>query len=446
MELEKRGLVAEALQGIPCLRGRSAERGGARTRSLATEAPPWPHVDIFGFCIHVGLDMSMPSTYPRDMSRKAQNADMTSPHWDPGRPYEDLPMLPPAVELETPAVLKACIDARSALAELKQATERIPNARVLLSCLPLLEAQASSEIENVVTTADELFRHLEAPESGASPATREALRYREALMEGFRALGGNPLGLKVANRVCSRIKAVEMTPRKVPGTALGNPASGKVIYTPPSRSDTLERLLSNWERYLHGTDNLDPLVRMAVGHYQFEAIHPYTDGNGRTGRILNSLFLVERGLIGAPVLYLSRHIIHNKTDYYGHLLGVTRDGSWEPWLLYMLHAVAGTSAWTLQKIEAIRKLIANTRQFVQAKLPKIYSAELVEQLFVSPYCRIQHLVDAGVAQRETASRYLKSIAATGVLLEQRHGREKLFVNSRLLALLTSERNDWVTFE
>jgi cell filamentation protein, protein adenylyltransferase len=379
------------------------------------------------------------------MSKKSKNGDMNFTEWHPDRPYDGLPLLPPAVDLETPSVFRACIAARSALAELKQAVEMIPNAKVLLSCLPLLEAQASSEIENVVTTADELFRHLEAPEAGASSATREALRSREALMEGYRVLGESPLGIKVANRVCSRVKAVEMTPRKVPGTALGNPMSGEIIYTPPNGTARLNQLLSNWERFLHRTDELDPLVRMAVSHYQFEAIHPYADGNGRTGRILNSLFLVERGLIGAPVLYLSHYIIQHKTDYYGYLLGVTRDGDWEPWVLYMLHAVAETSTWTLQKIEAIRELVAATRQFVQLRLPKIYSAELVERLFISPYCRIQHIVDAGIAQRETASRYLKAIAATGALVEQRRGREKLFVNRRLLALLTSEQNDWAPF-
>lgn len=392
------------------------------------------------------MDMSSRATYPLEMSPKAKNNDTSRPEWHPRRPYEALPPLPPDAELETRAVLRSCIGARAALAELKQATEWIPNPRVLVSCLPLLEAQASSEIENIVTTADELFRHLESPADSASPATREALRYREALMEGYRALGERPLGVKVANRICSRIKAAEMSPRDVPGTALANPQTGEVIYTPPSGIDTLQKLLSNWERFIHGSDGLDPLVRMAVGHYQFEAIHPYSDGNGRTGRILNSLFLVERGLLNAPVLYLSRYIIQHKSGYYDGLLAVTREGSWEPWLLYMLDAVAETSRWTLGKVMAVRQLVADTRQFVQAKLPKIYSAELVELLFLSPYSRIQHVVDAGLAQRQAASRHLKQLAETGVLVEQQHGREKLFVNTRLLTLLTSESDDYAPFE
>jgi len=378
------------------------------------------------------------------MSTKPDSDD-TSSSWSPSEPYQALTPLPPETTLETPAVLKVCIDARAALAELKQASELIPDPRVLLTCLPLLEAQASSEIENIVTTADELFRHLEA-ERDASPATREALRYREALLEGFRALDERPLGARVAERICTRIKAIEMSLRKVPGTAIGNTSTGEVIYTPPVGVDLLRELLSNWERFLHDQDDLDPLVRMAVAHYQFEAIHPFADGNGRTGRILNSLFLVERGLLDSPVLYLSRYIIEHKAEYYSRLLGVTRDRAWEPWLLYMLTAVAETSRWTLSKLEAIRALHQATREHVQAGLPKAYSAELVECLFVRPYCRISNLVDAGIAQRQAAARYLQQLVGIGVLEEEKRGREKLFLNTRLLELLSTERNDFEGFE
>lgn len=358
--------------------------------------------------------------------------------WLPDEPYQDLPLLPPGVDLETSPVMRATIEARAALAELKQALKLIPNPRVLVSSLPLLEAQASSEIENIVTTADELFRHLDA-DAGANPATREALRYREALLEGYRALSEFPLTFGVAERICTRIKAIEMSPRKLPGTTIANRRTGEVVYTPPVGEALIRDLLSNWERFMHGKEVLDPLVRMAVAHYQFEAIHPFTDGNGRTGRILNSLFLVEQGLLGAPVLYLSRYIIQNKADYYQHLLRVTRSQDWEPWLLYILEAVKETSIWTLGMIEAIRRLIEETREHVRSHLPKIYSAELVDQLFERPYCRIGNLVDAGVAKRETASKYLKEIARIGVLEEQPHGREKIFVNIRFLTLLTTER-------
>lgn len=228
---------------------------------------------------------------------------MTS--WRPDQPYNDLPLLPPAIELETRTVLKQCIAARTALAELKQAAELIPNQGVLINTLPLLEAQASSEIENVVTTTDRLFQFQNANEY-ADPATREALRYSSALLEGFQTLQQHPLNTRIAEQVCTRIKGTDMQVRRVPGTALANQATGEVIYTPPIGEDLLRTQLANWERYLHEARDVDPLIRMAAGHYQFEAIHPFTDGNGRTGRVLNSLFLIQEDLLTLPILYLSR--------------------------------------------------------------------------------------------------------------------------------------------
>ena len=371
---------------------------------------------------------------------KKRNAIDTEATWDPKRPFIDLPRLPPRETLESIPVLKACVAARAALAELKQAAELIPNPAILLGSLPLLEAQASSEIENIVTSADELFRQM-AGDSRTTPAAREALRYREALLEGARALQDRPLSTGTAERICSRIKGSEMAVRKIPGTALGNPATGKIIYTPPSGEAAIRDLLANWETFLHGADDLDPLVRMAVAHYQFEAIHPFIDGNGRTGRILNSLFLIERGLLGAPILYLSRYIIQNKPEYYSRLLDVTKSGAWEPWLLYMLDAVSVTSLWTLQKIAAIRSLAADTREHVRRTLPKTYSAELIELLFERPYCTITHVEEAGLAKRQTASKYLSELTRVGVLQEKTMSRGKAFVNTRFLQLLTCEEND-----
>lgn len=379
------------------------------------------------------------------MSQKPDSDNMSRPIWDPEQPYQDLPRLPPGADLETPTVLRACVRARAALAELKQAAGLIPNPSILLASLPLLEAQASSEIENIVTTADELFRHME-DDGKADPATKEALRYREALLEGARALEHRPLGAAIAQQVCTRIKAIEMAPRKVPGTYIGNASTGEVIYTPPASEGLIHDLLSDWERFVHGQDELDPLVRMAVAHYQFEAIHPFTDGNGRTGRILNSLLLVERELIGVPILYLSRYIIDHKADYYALLLDVTRRGAWEPWLLFMLAAVEETSTWTLAKIEAITRLVTTTREHVRQVMPKVYSAELVELLFVRPYCRIHHLVDAGLAGRQAASRHLTALAEAGVLEGRKQGRERIFAHTRLLKLLTTDSNEFVGFE
>lgn len=365
-------------------------------------------------------------------------------HWRPDLPYNDLPPLPPATELETRAVLKQCITARAALAELKQAAELIPNQGVLINALPLLEAQASSEIENIVTTTDRLFQFQNSGEY-ADPATREALRHSSALLEGFRALKMCPLNTRTAEQVCTRIKGVEMLVRRVPGTTLANQATGEIIYTPPVGEDLLRTKLANWERYLHEAIDIDPLIRMAVGHYQFEAIHPFTDGNGRTGRVLNSLYLIQEELLTLPILYLSRYIIKNKADYYRLLLDVTRDNAWEPWVLYLLRGVEDTARWTTAKIAAIRSLSALTIVHVKQAAPKIYSRELVDLIFDLPYCRIQNVVDKEIAGRQAASRYLKQLVDIGVLREVTVGREKIFIHPKLMQLLTHDDNAVVAY-
>ena len=365
--------------------------------------------------------------------------------WRAGQPYNDLPSLPPVAEVETRTVLKQCIAARAALAELKQAAELIPNQGVLINALPLLEAQASSEIENIVTTTDRLFQYQSAAEQ-ADPATREALRHSSALLEGYRALKQTPLNTRTAEQVCSRIKGIEMQVRRVPGTALANQATGEVIYTPPVGEDLLRTKLSNWERYLHEERDIDPLIRMAVGHYQFEAIHPFTDGNGRTGRILNSLFLIQEDLLTLPILYLSRHIIKNKAEYYRLLLDITRSQAWEPWIIYLLLGIEDTARWTTAKISAIRNLSALTITHVKQAAPKIYSRELVDLIFDLPYCRIQNLVERDLAGRQAASRYLKQLVEIGVLEERTVGREKLFIHPKLMQLLTRDDNEVTAYQ
>jgi Fic family protein len=367
--------------------------------------------------------------------------------WRPDRPYNDLPPLPPNIDLETKPVLRQCIRARAALAELKQATELIPNSAILINTLPLLEARASSEIENIVTTADKLFRHLQA-EGTADPATREALRYRRALLEGFANLNDRPLCTRTAEAVCTEIKGTEMSVRSVPGTALVDQMSNEVIYTPPETESRIRELLANWEQFLHAADPLhadtiDPLIRMSVAHYQFEAIHPFTDGNGRSGRILNSLYLVEQGLLPMPILYLSRYIIAHKSDYYRLLLEITRkndQSGWEPWLLFMLRSVEETATWTSAKISAIRGLSEEAVRLVRESLPKIYSRELIDVIFEQPYCRISNVVGANIAGRQAASRYLKALVSIKMLREQTFGREKPFVNVKLLDLLTHDED------
>ena len=365
---------------------------------------------------------------------------MTRNHWYPEKPYNEIPLLPPVDDLESRVVLKQCIEARSALAELNQAAELIPNQGMLINTLPILEAQASSEIENIVTTTDSLFRHFQG-EGRVDPATKEALRYRHALMNGFEDLSRRPLSTSTAELVCSELKGTGMTVRRVPGTTLANEASGEIIYTPPVGESLLRDLLANWERFMHEATDMDPLVRLAVGHYQFEAIHPFTDGNGRTGRVLNSLFLIQEGLLSLPILYLSRFIISNRSDYYRLLIAVTSRREWEPWVLYMLRAVEETSAWTTAKIKGINTLSENTVAYVKRCLPKIYSRELIDVIFTQPYCRVARLVEAGIAKRQTASLYLRQLAEIGVLRESPSGREKLFIHDKLLLLLASEGND-----
>jgi Fic family protein len=363
--------------------------------------------------------------------------------WRAELPYNDLPLLPPAADLESKAVLKQCIPARAAVAELKRAAELIPNQSMLIGTLPLLEAQASSEIEQIVTTTDRLFRFRDEDDE-ADPATKEALRYSHALLEGFQTLKDLPLNTRTAEQVCTQIKGIEMRVRRVPGTALAK-ESGEVVYTPPVGEDLLRSLLANWERFLHERRDLDPLIRMAVGHYQFEAIHPFTDGNGRTGRVLNSLFLIQEELLTLPILYLSRFIICNRSDYYRLLRAVTSDEAWEPWILYLLQGVEQTATWTTSKIDAIQKLSNHTADYVRTHRSKIYRRKLIDLIFERPYCRIENVVQAKIAERQTASRYLRQLVEIDVLEEVTVGREKLFLHPKLLALLTQEGNEFATY-
>lgn len=355
--------------------------------------------------------------------------------WNANEPYNDLPPLPPAAALETTPVLKLVIEARAALASLDQAARRLPNSRVLLNALPILEAQASSEIENIVTTTDDMFRFSE-DETSTDPATREALRYRAALYEGFASVQARTLNVSTAIDVCSRIKMRDMSIRRNPGTFIGNPVTQEAIYTPPVGEQTIRTKLANWESFIHSGTDLDPLITMAVTHYQFEAIHPFEDGNGRTGRILNVLVLVNAMLLSQPILYLSRYIIQHKSDYYRLLQRVTAEGAWEEWVLFILEAVRTTSIDALQKIDAIAALQESMQDQVRSVLGSV-NADLLHVLFEQPYCRIKTVVENCHVSRPTASGWLKSLSDAGVLVEVRAGREKLFVNRQFLATLTT---------
>ena len=357
---------------------------------------------------------------------------------NPKAPYNELPTLPPKQELETVRVLKQCIRSRTQLAELEQAANFLPNKSLLINVLPLLEAQASSEIENIVTTTDRLFRSSLLNQS-PDAATKEALNYKAALHQGYQSLTERPICTATAERVCSVIKSRSMTIRKEAGTALGSTISGDTIYTPPVGESVIREMLANWENFINQTTELDPLVVMAVAHYQFEAIHPFSDGNGRAGRVLNLLYLVQAGILSSPILYHSRGIIRRKDDYYDLLRTVTFDQDWEAWILFILEVIEESAEWTNQKIRSIREYREEVREELKIKVPKIYSNELLDVLFEQPYCQIADLVSAGIAKRQSASVYLKKLVEIGLLTEERVGRSALFIHENYRNLLLSER-------
>jgi len=363
-------------------------------------------------------------------------------NYDRAKPYNELPLLPPKADVESKQILKGCITAMSALSALKQAGELIPNQSVLINTIPLLEAKVSSEIENIVTTTDKLFLFASGNEQKADPATKETLRYRQALYQGYRFITEKPVCTATAINVCTTIRNVQVGVRKVPGTALANPSTQEIIYTPPVGEDIIREKLANWEGFVNSSNDFEPLVRMAVMHYQFEAIHPFTDGNGRTGRILNILFLIQEGLLDMPILYLSRFFINHKDRYYSLLLEVTEKDNWQQWVMYVLEAVEETAKWTTAKIKEVQDLLTHTCDYVRQKLPKMYSRELVEIIFEQPYCRIKNIVEQNIAKRQTASVYLKRLVEIGVLKELTVGKEKLYIHPKFLQLLTKDQNSY----
>ena len=355
--------------------------------------------------------------------------------WSPEVPFNDLPPLPPPdIDLEPKPVLKLAIEARSALAALAQAGRLLPNPNVLLHAVPLLEAQASSEIENIVTTADELFKHVDS--GGGDHATKEALRYRSALFAGIDALRQRPLSTRTATTICSRLHGREMDVRAVPGTRIANPSTREIVYAPPEGASVIREKLADWERFVHADDDLDPLVRMAVAHYQFEAIHPFHDGNGRTGRVINILMLMESGLLDDPILYLSRSIIARKNDYYRLLRAVTAEGAWIEWIQYMLEIVLESAASTTRKIDSIRACQDEIAERARAATQGGRDAQFLAVLFEQPYCRIATVTDRCDISRQTASTWLHALVDAGLLHDVKVGRERLFVNHEFLDVLT----------
>ncbi len=354
--------------------------------------------------------------------------------FDPLLPYNDLPILPPSREiLESPRILKKAISASRALATLT-AGKALPNQTVLLNSIFLKEAKESSEIENIVTTDDELYEALANIEKAINPTTKEVLRYVEALWIGVSDIKQRPLTTNVFITIMQIIKENSSSVRKNSGTNLKNKRTGEIVYTPPIGTERLNALLNNLEVFLNTENGIDPLIKMAIAHYQFEAIHPFSDGNGRTGRIINILYLMQAGLLETPILYLSKYIIEHRDSYYRRLLEVTTQNKWEEWIMYMLDAVEETAKFTEEKICEIIHLMETTSGRLKSEV-SFYSKELLEVLFQLPYCKAKFIVENGLAKEQTARKYLEKLASIGLLKPVKIGRENLYIFEDFLTVL-----------
>lgn len=351
-----------------------------------------------------------------------------------------IPGLPPPGALETVAVLREAARAHRYLAELKGRAAAIPNQGILIDTLSLQEAKASSEIENIVTTQDELFQARLFPDRVTSAAAKEVALYVDALKCGHDGLHDRQ-GLLTANGIVDMFRILKRTQegfRTAPGTVLRNETTGEHVYVPPQTGDEVAAHMTALERFINdpGDDGLDPLIRMAIIHHQFESIHPFSDGNGRIGRIVNVLYLTQQGLLDIPILYLSRYITSRKGDYYRLLQSVRDTGEWEPWLLYMLRAVGETAIGTLKLIEQIRLLMADYKRRLRDDHAKIYSQDLLNNLFRHPYTRIEFVQREIGVTRQTAARHLDQLAAGGLLVKHQEGRSNYYINTPLVDLLT----------
>lgn len=350
------------------------------------------------------------------------------------------PTLPLTCEIETRAVLKSLASAHRSLAELKGAAGLVPNEGILLNTLALQEAKDSSAIENIVTTHDDLYRSDAVSERFASLAAKEVYSYALALRDGFNSVRKS--GLITNNDILTMQATLERNQagfRRLPGTALKNDKTGEVVYTPPQTYEEVVAFMKNLEGFINddSLSDLDDLVKMAVIHHQFETIHPFYDGNGRTGRILNILYLVKQGLLDQPVLYLSRYINQNKAEYYRLLQAVRTDGIWEEWVLWMLEGVRQTSEQTTRLVRAIRKLMQEHKVRMRAELPRIYSQDLLNNIFGHPYSKIAFVERDLSVSRITATRYLDELARIGMMQKVKLGRDNYYINRALMDLLTN---------
>lgn len=354
-----------------------------------------------------------------------------------------IPLLPLPYDLETKTVLRQANKANRKLAELKGVAQTIPNERILISSLTLQEAKDSSAVENIVTTQDDLYRAgLDANFTLIGAATKEVLFYRKAINEGFKLVRNkNILALNDIKRIQEVLEQNSAGFRTTPGTQLKRSSDGAVIYTPPQDGQRIVELMSNLEQFINDDElcPIDPLVKMAIIHHQFESIHPFYDGNGRTGRIVNILYLVTSGLLDLPILYLSRYITHNKAEYYERIQAIrntTGDNSaqWEAWILYMLRGVEQTAEETIALVKNIGKLMTEYKNIIRPAFGGKYSHELLNGLFYHPYTKIGHLESNMQVSRQTAAKYLDRLASLGLLQKERMGKENYYINTKLMEL------------
>ena len=350
-------------------------------------------------------------------------------------PYNDLPLLPPNADIETKYILRKTISAGRALAQLNGTLQNLPNPTLFLDTIYLQEAKASSEVENIITTNDELYKSLVADKKVENFETKEVLSYKEALWLGLDHLNKKPfITTNLCESIVQCIKQNTASIRNTPGTTLSN-TKGDVIYTPPSGENIIREKLANLEKFINEDETIDPLIKMALMHYQFEAIHPFSDGNGRAGRILLLLYLKLSGLLDTPAIYLSEYIIKNKAEYYNCLRGVTEKNEWENYILYMLDMIEVTSIKGLERLRNITIAMERTADEIKNKLPKIYSKDLIEILFRLPYTKRQHLINENLGNPKTVGNYLQKLEEYGFLKSVRVGKEKLYLNEQLLKIL-----------
>ena len=354
-----------------------------------------------------------------------------------------IPLLPLPYDLETKTVLRQANKANRKLAELKGVAQTIPNERILISSLTLQEAKDSSAVENIVTTQDDLYRAgLDANFTLIGAATKEVLFYREAINEGFKLVRNkNILALNDIKRIQEVLEQNSAGFRTTPGTQLKRSSDGAVIYTPPQDGQRIVELMSNLEQFINDDElcPIDQLVKMAIIHHQFESIHPFYDGNGRTGRIVNILYLVTSGLLDLPILYLSRYITHNKAEYYERIQAIRNaagdnSAQWEAWILYMLRGVEQTAEETIALVKNIGKLMTEYKNIIRPAFGGKYSHELLNGLFYHPYTKIGHLESNMQVSRQTAAKYLDRLASLGLLQKERMGKENYYINTKLMEL------------